>query len=232
MGLGRGFQHPQQCSVSPLIGPSLPPPVVVLRHGRIMSFFPKAGEEAEFAKELENLPDRVAGLLLVTIVDERLGEALKARWYDIKIEQEQLFDRMFRYDGPAGSFGTRIDFGFAVGLFGEDALKDLHIMRKVRNAFAHRIGAKDFNAQQVKDLTNNLQMPKKYPIKLGPREIGMLTSPDNPTPIQLAETLLGQSSVKNIETPRNKFIRAAEILSGLLTAAIPIGLHTKPARIF
>jgi hypothetical protein len=97
-----------------------------------MTWFSQNKEEQKFFGELSRLPDRAVGLCAVTVVDDRLQEALKARWHDARVEKEQIFDRIFRYNGAAGSFGTRIDLGFAVGLYTEDSLRDLHILRKVR----------------------------------------------------------------------------------------------------
>jgi hypothetical protein len=88
---------------------------------------------------------------------------------------------------------------------------------KVRNAFAHKLHAKDFSAQQIKDLIAKLKIPDKYPIEFGPEDKGLLRV-DNPSPLQLAETFLKASSLPDIATPRNKFIRAAELLSGLMLA--------------
>ena len=45
--------------------------------------------------------------------------------------------RLFRPEGPLGSFSARIDLAYALGLIGKKAARDLHLIRKIRNDFAH-----------------------------------------------------------------------------------------------
>jgi hypothetical protein len=60
----------------------------------------KDAEEDRFFKELKDLPDRVAGLLAATIVEDRLTDAIKAHCHDVKVDRGQLFARLFHYEGP------------------------------------------------------------------------------------------------------------------------------------
>jgi hypothetical protein len=88
------------------------------------------------------------------------------------------------------------------------------------------LAAKDFTTQ--KDRIANLKIPDKYPIALGPDQIGMLKAPDNPTPLQLVEMWLRHSSVQDVTSPRNRFIRATELLSGLMTVHLYSPTKTDP----
>jgi DNA-binding MltR family transcriptional regulator len=183
-----------------------------------MTWFPESQEEIDFFSELRTMPDRTVGLLAGTIIDDRLEKALRARWHDTKIESQQLFDRIFNYTGPVGSFGTRIDIGFAVGIYNDETLRDLHTIRKIRNAFAHKIAPKDFTAQQLIDLTSNLKIPEKHPITVPYDKPYSLTAPPGSNAFQLVRVFLQHSSVPDISPGRNRYIRAAELLSGLLFA--------------
>ena len=182
-----------------------------------MTWFTKDEIEREFFKELKNLPDRAAAILASSIIEDRLVDALKSRLHDVKHKGEQLHDRMFSYLGPLGTFGTQIDVGFAIGVFTGQTRYDLHTIRDIRNKFAHKIVPKDFSDEWVKSKVSNIKIADRVPIKSfegGPPAI--LQSGMNPTGIQLAETFLGHSSVRDTISARNRYIRAAEILSGLL----------------
>jgi hypothetical protein len=184
-----------------------------------MTWLCKDEDERQFYEELKlnQLSDRVIGLLCGTIVEDRLADAIKVRWRDMRTDGGLLSDRLFSYQGPVGTFGNKIDIGFAIGLYTEQTFKDLHTIRKIRNAFAHNIAPNDFNAQQIKDLAGNIKLPDKYPIKASPGTgPTMLRSATSPTPIQLMETILGHSCVDDVLSARNRFIRAAELLNGLL----------------
>jgi|SRR5271166_2431018 len=186
-----------------------------------MAWIVKDEDEHAFFIELKQSPDRVVGLLVTTIIEDRLTEAIRARWHDAKDESgDQLLDRLFAYFGPLGNFGTKIEIGFVIGLYTKETMKDLYSVRKIRNAFAHKLAPKDFEAQAIKDLSTNLKIPDKYPISVSPSTGAKLRiSPKPLTRSEFARVLLGVSSVDEIKSPRNRFIRAAELLSGLLYAA-------------
>ena len=64
--------------------------------------------------ELAKQTDRGAGIIVVSMVDEVLTEALKAR-LDLTVA---LSDKLFSYErnGPLANFSQKIDFAKAVGL--------------------------------------------------------------------------------------------------------------------
>jgi hypothetical protein len=192
--------------------------------GVIMAWFPKDREEYEFFEGLRDTPDRVAAILAASILEERLTDALKSRWHDVKMRGEQLLDKLFSYLGPLGSFGNKIDIGFAIGLYSESTLRDFHTIRRIRNKFAHKISPRDFEAQEIKHLTSNLSIPTKYPILASPSKPGFLRSGNNPTPFQTMEMFLGLSSVDDVTTSRNRFIRSVELIMGFLLVL----LHDHP----
>src|SRR5262249_31340265 len=142
----------------------------------------------------------------------RLTGAIRRRWHD----SGDLLDRLLKYSGPLASFSARIDVGFAIGLYGDETKSDLHILRKVRNDFAHELMPKTFI--EVKDRIANLKIPDKYPILSSPKKVRVLSTPPGiePNGYELAKMLVGGSSLDDITEPRHRFIRAVEILSGLL----------------
>jgi hypothetical protein len=188
-----------------------------------MSWVCKDKDESRFYDELmlNQLPDRNVGLLCATIIEDRLTDAIKVQWIHVKAD---LSDRLFSYQGPVGNFGSKIDIGFAIGIYDEDTFKDLHTIRKIRNAFAHKIAPGDFGAQQIKDLAANIKLPNIWVIEGKADGPAVVVSASNYNPSQdpspqLMQAWLGASVVDDILSARNRFIRATELLNGLLFLA-------------
>jgi hypothetical protein len=64
--------------------------------------------------------------------------------------------RLFRGSGPLGNFGAKIDLGFLMGLYGREKRDDLHTIREIRNAFAHKTKTITFNSTEPKTLCKKL----------------------------------------------------------------------------
>ena len=79
----------------------------------------------EFWSLLEDESSRGLAIVIAAYLDEKLGAMLGQ---------------------PKGSFDSRINNALAVGLLTRNEYDDLHEIRKLRNAFAHNLRAKDFDA--------------------------------------------------------------------------------------
>jgi hypothetical protein len=119
-------------------------------------------DERDAHAEIEASFDRAAAIVSAAFVDDRLTAALKSRLhYDKKI-----IDSMFNPSGPLGSFSARINLAFLIGMLSKKSTEDLHIIREVRNEFAHKLTTKSFNAQRVRDLIKNMQVIRNARIRL------------------------------------------------------------------
>jgi hypothetical protein len=116
--------------------------------------------------------------------------------------------------GPIGSFGAQVNVGFAMGLFNEDTFRDLHIIRRIRNKFAHKLATRDFDTIGIRDLRVNLKIPELIPISN--TSISKFETPGDLNIMNLAKGFLAISSVSEVTSPRSRFIRSTELLSGLL----------------
>jgi hypothetical protein len=115
-------------------------------------------EEIAAISEMGSLPDRAAGIVGATILESRLGDRLKRETADFKIkERVTLHERMFTHSGPLGSFSARINLGFMLKIYGEQAWRDLDVIRGIRNDFAHLTGIGSFDTNTVKDRCANLK---------------------------------------------------------------------------
>jgi hypothetical protein len=92
-------------------------------------------------------------------------------------------------------------------------MNDLHIIRRIRNQFANDIAFKDFNVEIIKTLSKDLSIAKTYQINANdnPSMLGIYSES-----LALATSVIWQSSVNDIITPRNRFIRSVELLAAFL----------------
>lgn len=106
-----------------------------------------------FLKEFQGETDRGAALVGAAVIDDRLCETLRAFMVSDKAASPLL-------DGgsaPLGSFSSRIEATFALGLISEHEYRECHLIRRVRNEFAHRKHGTNFGDQKITALCNNLK---------------------------------------------------------------------------
>lgn len=77
--------------------------------------------------------ERAMVLSLATFIEDALGRLLLAYFRDCKATRELVEG----FSAPLGTLGSRIKVVYAVGLVTEEQFKDMEILRKVRNQFAH-----------------------------------------------------------------------------------------------
>jgi hypothetical protein len=95
-----------------------------------------ADELREFMTELLNESDRVA----VIIGGARLDLALEQLLVSF-LAPSPKDDDLFEVDRPLGSFGAKIDLAHRLRLIPTVWARSLHLIRKLRNAFAHEVHA-------------------------------------------------------------------------------------------
>lgn len=97
-------------------------------------------EHKKTVEEIEKQTDRGAALMAGAFLEERLLQAIKATIY----QNSRINGRMFRADGPLGSFSALIDLGFMLGIYGVKRHQTMHAIRRIRNDFAHKTAPLDF----------------------------------------------------------------------------------------
>jgi hypothetical protein len=104
-----------------------------------------------FLADLDNESDRGVVLSATCMVELQIERCLKA-W--LSKGPKDASDRLQRNDGPLGSLAARIDLLCCVGGIDEFELSALHLLRRLRNEFAHNLLA-DFKTQSISDRTKN-----------------------------------------------------------------------------
>jgi len=104
----------------------------------------------QFQKE----SDRAAVILITSILDELLLKLLKCFLVPISSSEDNLFDNA---NSPLSNFSSKIDISFRLGLISNKFSRDLHLIRKIRNSFAHDIFNCNFENGAVKSRIDELE---------------------------------------------------------------------------
>jgi DNA-binding MltR family transcriptional regulator len=117
----------------------------------------------EFFNALTFESDRGCALVAAAHLDERLGTLLSRSMVSDQASQRLLQDR-----GPLATFAARIDLAHALGLIGPDVRHDFHIVRKVRNAFAHELKTHTFETAEIVARCETLTSPRGIETTMAP----------------------------------------------------------------
>lgn len=100
--------------------------------------------------ELRGESERGAIILAFAWIDEELTRALKKFCLPSPHVSEKG-DELFGVGRPIGDTATKIDLAFRLGLIRGQTHKSLHILRKLRNDFAHMSSRLTFETDSVRD---------------------------------------------------------------------------------
>ncbi|TPL97443.1 hypothetical protein [Mesorhizobium sp. B2-3-10] len=99
-----------------------------------------------YLQEVENSSARSVVIVLSSNLENLLRFTVLSRFIHLpKAEIDKLCDR----SGPLNSFSQLTDIGFALGIYGRVTRKNLDIVRRIRNAFAHTFIPLDFDTAEV-----------------------------------------------------------------------------------
>ena len=121
-----------------------------------------------FMSEIRKQDDQAMVLSLATFLEDTLGRLLLAYFRSCKATKELVEG----FNAPLGTFGSRIKAVYAFGMVTDDQFKDMEILRKVRNHFAHNWEGVSFERNDIQALIGQLSgyTVDHKPIEGGPRE--------------------------------------------------------------
>lgn len=99
----------------------------------------------EFRRELKNESDRGCALFAAAYLDKALSDLLYVHLVASKTIEKDLFEGT----SPLSTFSSRITLSFYLGLISESCRRDLDLIRKIRNDFAHKISVKSFDQEKI-----------------------------------------------------------------------------------
>jgi DNA-binding MltR family transcriptional regulator len=167
---------------------------------------------SEFIKQFKNESDRAAVILSTIILDERLEELIKSFLVKSLKEDDELFDS---YGAALYDFSGKIDMAYRLGLISKSFRRDLHIIRKIRNEFAHNISGCNFQdmkiQMKIREMTKAMNMDEQI-TKMGDKK----TKEEYPhnyrvkfqSIVSIMIMFLGMGTSNNIQLvePKNEFM--------------------------
>ncbi|WP_299798552.1 hypothetical protein [uncultured Maribacter sp.] len=103
----------------------------------------------EFKKET----DRAAVILSASLIDETITSLLKTYLVPIPNAKDDFFDGA---NSALSTFSAKIDMCYRLGIISSKFSRDLHLIRKIRNSFAHDVYGCDFENGSVKSRITEL----------------------------------------------------------------------------
>jgi DNA-binding MltR family transcriptional regulator len=97
----------------------------------------------EFIKET----DRASVILAAAMIEQELETVLKTTFVPIPTGEDNLFNGP---NAPLASFSAKIDVAFRIGVISQKLCRDLHLIRRIRNDFAHNVTGCRFESSSVR----------------------------------------------------------------------------------
>jgi hypothetical protein len=106
-----------------------------------------------FLPELNNESDRGCVMVACSYLDELLRRILLAFLMDVPTSVSLVEG----FNAPLGNISTRAAAVYSLGLISDREFREINILRRVRNSFAHGVHV-SFDRQDLKALCQNLTM--------------------------------------------------------------------------
>ncbi|VVQ30535.1 hypothetical protein PS943_01880 [Pseudomonas fluorescens] len=123
-----------------------------------------AEDLARFVEELKRETDRGLPLVGAALIDEKLLETLHAFFIEGKSSNKLLTEG----NAPLGTFSSKIEACYALGLIDEFEYQEIGLIRKIRNEFAHAKHGLSFQTEKIKgyctSLKSDLPQGSNYPV--------------------------------------------------------------------
>jgi DNA-binding MltR family transcriptional regulator len=149
--------------------------------------------------------DRAAAVLGASVLDAQLEDLFRGAL--LPYTPTNAFDGLFESNGPLSTFSARINLAFTLGWISDAVRRDLHVLREIRNSFAHSFDhAASFADAGIPDRLKALVSP----------------APLDDFALEAIPDLSDEDRKKYLaarSAPREKFIGAVVTLSMLLSAA-------------
>jgi DNA-binding MltR family transcriptional regulator len=111
----------------------------------------------EFFGSLSKESDRGCVLVAAAILDKYLEMLIRAEFSQDATVVKRVINPLFKGQGPLASFWSKTQLAYSLDLIPEWMYEDLERIRELRNEFAHRYKAADFEDPAVVRLTEKLK---------------------------------------------------------------------------
>ena len=111
--------------------------------------------------EMEGLSHRAAAVAGGAFVEEHLTYVLRSRM----VPDEKVIEERFAPGRAFGDFGAKVDLAYLIGVYSKQAHKELTIIRRIRNDFAHQLEVNSFDRDDMRDRCQNLALSQAKIVK-------------------------------------------------------------------
>lgn len=108
----------------------------------------------DFRHSLQNETDRGCALMAAEFLSNELAALLRRRFVD---DPRACDNALEDANGPLATFSSRIESAYLLGVIGPNARRELHLVRKIRNDFAHDYKPLDFNVERIANRCRELR---------------------------------------------------------------------------
>lgn len=115
--------------------------------------FVRWGEDVD--REFEGTSDRAAAVVGASLLDAHLRVLFEA----VLSHDADLEALLEGTNAPLQSLSAKSDMAFALGLISRREHRNLVIIRRIRNIFAHRVGQVSFSVSEISDRCAELDVP-------------------------------------------------------------------------
>ena len=106
----------------------------------------------QFRRTISTETDRGCVLMVSSFLENELERVLVNKLVgDTSFKKE-----LFSYNGPLGSFSSKIRLSYSLGIISKDIMKNLDLIRKIRNEFGHDYKPITFESSKISNRVFNL----------------------------------------------------------------------------
>ncbi len=107
-------------------------------------------------REIEGSTDRVCAIVTAAWLESRLEHAISWRLADSNYQK-----KVFRHGGMLGSYNPKVQLGYLIGVYGQEALENFLAIGSIRNRLAHRTYIRDFSHRELDKLFKKLTIYRR-----------------------------------------------------------------------
>lgn len=115
-----------------------------------------------FINEFKTESDRAAVILGAAKLDNILYQILGS----VLLPPPSGNDELLEGDSPLSTFSSRINISYRLGLIDSEFARTLHLIRRIRNSFAHEVSGANMNSgghvDRIRELSSVLRHYKEY----------------------------------------------------------------------
>ncbi len=103
--------------------------------------------------------------MAAAFIEDKIGHLIESYLADDK----KIRERFLKNNGPLATFSSKLDLAFLLGLIPKNIFNDLHLLRKIRNEFAHSASLMTFESPSIKDRVYALSVLSKALLRNAPK---------------------------------------------------------------